>query len=120
MFPEDLSLFFSDFASRVSARGVVVDQGGILDAPSETILEDGSVMVTDYMLLVRTDQFGGIRTGDVVDVGAVRFRARGDARQQIDGAFSVVPLMRLKDVVYEDVELIESTTTAAPNTVIQP
>jgi hypothetical protein len=119
MFEEDSTVFFDDFAQPVTALGVFVSQGGILDLPQEMIGEDGDVMVTDYMLLVRAADFGRLRMGDVVDVGSVRYRVRRDAQLTIDGEFANVPLMRLKGVRYEAGGSIGVEDTAQPDTVIE-
>lgn len=95
MFDEDLDIFFDDFALPVTARGVLYAKGGILDQPQEFITEDGEVMASDTSLLVRTDQLGGLRIGEPIEVDGVRYRVRRDAQKRVDGVFSEVLLLRL-------------------------
>jgi hypothetical protein len=116
---EDPTIFFDDFALPVTGRGVSVERGGILDLPQEFVGEDGDVMVTDYMLLVRASDFGAIRMGDVMDVDGIRYRARRDARLMVDGVFAQIGLMRLKGVRYESDVLIDDDDTGQPDTVIE-
>ena len=100
---EDLSVFFDEhFGSSVSALGRTEEYGGILDSPQEYVGPDGQVMVTDYELFVRTDFFGDLREGDVVDVDGERYRVRRDARRRDDGATSVVALQKVRNVVYSE------------------
>ena len=119
MFQEDPTVFFDDFALPVTGRGVFVERGGILDQPQEFVGDDGDVMVTDHTLLVRTADFGGIRTGDVVDVDGIRYRARRDARAMADGVFAQISLLRMKGIRYEAGDQIDAGSTGQPDTELE-
>lgn len=99
MFEEDTSIFFDDFARRVTTSGVDVLKGGILDQPQEIITENGDAVVTDYSLLVRTSEFGNIKLGEVMVVDGVAYRVRREPMQQVDGVFSSIRLMRSSGVL---------------------
>lgn len=116
MFEEDPTVFFDDFALPVTGRGVFVERGGILDQPQEFVGDDGDVMVTDYMLLVRASDFGSIRVGDIVDVDGIRYRARRDARAMADGVFAQVELMRLRGISYAAGAQVDAGGTGQPDT----
>lgn len=120
-FIEDTAIFFDDFALPVTARGVSFERGGILSQPQEFITEDGEVMVTDFALLVRTVDLGGLRMGERVTVDGVRYRVRRDARKRVDGAFSEVLLMRLGgEVAGDGLQLLDSDSALDGDDLIYP
>jgi hypothetical protein len=98
-FEEDPSVFFDDFARRVTTSGVDVLRGGILDQPQRIITEDGEVVVTDYTLLVRTNEFGGVKLGEIIVVDGVVYRVRHEPMKHIDGVFSTLRLMRSSGIL---------------------
>ncbi|NDC36191.1 MAG: hypothetical protein EBZ51_12670 [Synechococcaceae bacterium WB9_2_112] len=65
----------------------------ILDQNSEIIL-GGELTVIDYLLTVRTDQFGGLTYGDTVTVDGVSYKAETQPQRFDDGAFCRVPLVK--------------------------
>ncbi|NDC35670.1 MAG: hypothetical protein EBZ51_09915, partial [Synechococcaceae bacterium WB9_2_112] len=64
----------------------------ILDQNSEIIL-GGELTVIDYLLTVRTDQFGGLTYGDTVTVDGVSYKVETQPQRFDDGAFCRVPLV---------------------------
>lgn len=99
MFEEDTSIFFDDFARRVTTSGVDVLKGGILDQPQEIITENGDAVVTDYCLLVRTSEFGGVKLGEIVVVDGVVYRVRREPMKKVDGMFSSIRMMRSSGIL---------------------
>jgi hypothetical protein len=88
---EDLSVFLDDFG--VSCTAGAVSAFGILDMPSQIISGD-MVLTTDYTLMVRTADFGGLLYGDGITVDGVNYQVR-EVRKLDDGAFSEIALQRL-------------------------
>jgi hypothetical protein len=85
---EDLNLFLDDFGVAVTAGAITAK--GILDMPGQ-VIADGMVITTDYSLLVRTADFGGLLYGDIITVNGTAYTVR-EARRLDDGAFSEVLL----------------------------
>ena len=78
--PADLLL--QDFG--LSATAGAVSGIGILDRNSELIL-GGQVVMVDYMLTCRTDQFGTLQYGDDIIIDGVRYDVRHEALRLADG-----------------------------------
>ena len=85
--PADLLL--QDFG--LSATAGAVSGLGILDRNSELIL-GGQVVMVDYMLTCRTDQFGMLQYGDTIVVDGVRYDVRHEALRLADGRYCSIPL----------------------------
>jgi hypothetical protein len=81
---EDLSVFLNDFG--VTCTAGAVTGLGILDMPGQ-VIADGMVITTDYSLLVRTADFGGLLYGDSITVNGTAYTVR-EARKLDDGVFS--------------------------------
>lgn len=84
MITEDYNLFLEDFG--VSCTAGAITAKGILDMPGQ-VIADGMVITTDYSLLVRTADFGGLLYGDAITVNGINYTVR-EARKLDDGAFS--------------------------------
>lgn len=81
---EDPSVFLNDFG--VTCTAGAVTGLGILDMPGQ-VIADGMVLNTDYSLLVRTADFGGLLYGDSITVNGAAYTVR-EARKLDDGVFS--------------------------------
>ena len=90
-FINDLDVFLADFGVEVT-NGVVTGTG-ILDMPSEMIA-DGVVLTTDYKLMVKTSDFGGLLYGDGLTVNGVNYTVRS-AMLIDDGSFTELNLMKI-------------------------
>lgn len=88
---EDLGVFLDDFG--VSCTAGAVTALGILDMPSE-VVAGGMVLSTDYTLMARAADFGGLLYGDGITVGGVNYSVR-EVRQLDDGAFCEIGLQRI-------------------------
>ena len=72
-FTEDLSLFLADFGVSVTAGAI--SGLGILDMPSQ-VVADGMVLTTDYRVICKTADFGGLKYGDSITVDGVSYQVR--------------------------------------------
>lgn len=91
MLSENLDVFFDAFASSVVFGGVTGK--GILDAPSN-VIADGMVLTTDYLLTVKTAEFGSARYSDSITVDGVAYKVR-ESRQIDDGKLSEILLTKV-------------------------
>jgi hypothetical protein len=89
--PADLLL--QDFG--LSASAGAVSGLGILDRNSEIIL-GGQVVMVDYMLTCRTDQFGALQYGSGIIVGGVSYTVRHEPLKLADGLYCSIPLERVE------------------------
>jgi hypothetical protein len=89
--PADLLL--QDFG--LSATAGAVSGIGILDRNSEIIL-GGQVVMVDYMLTCRTDQFGALQYGSGIIVGGVSYTVRHEPLKLADGLYCSIPLERVE------------------------
>jgi hypothetical protein len=90
-FTEDLDIFLVDFGASCTAGAVTAN--GILDMPTQ-ILSDGMVLSTDYSLMARYTDFGGLLYGDGITVDGVNYQVRENRRLD-DGKFVEIALMKL-------------------------
>lgn len=88
---EDLNLFLDDFG--VSCTAGAVSALGILEMPTQ-VLAGEMVLSTDYTLICRNSDFGGLLYGDGITVNGVNYSVR-ETRQLDDGAFVEISLQRL-------------------------
>ena len=91
MLTEDLSLYFADFGVAVTS-GAVTGKG-ILDMPSQVIV-NGSVLSTEYSVVVLTSEFGGLLYGAPITVDGISYSVR-EAMLITDGLFTEISLQRL-------------------------
>ena len=91
MLTEDLSLYFADFGVAVTS-GAVTGKG-ILDMPSQVIV-NGSVLSTEYSVVVLTSEFGGLLYGAAITVDGISYSVR-EAMLITDGLFTEISLQRL-------------------------
>ena len=94
--PDDFLL--NDFGSSVTAGAVV--GLGIMDRASQIIMND-NVVTVDYALTVRTDQFGGLQYGDLVQHEGLVYRLQHEPLRLADGRFCVMVLEKVEDAVYQ-------------------
>jgi len=95
-FTEDLSVFLDLNGFGVPVTAGAVSGVGILDQNSEIILGGEATMI-DYLLTVRTDQFGGLSYGDAVTVDGAVYKVEMQPQRFDDGAFCRVPLVKGSD-----------------------
>lgn len=96
MISEDLDLFLIDFG--VLCHAGLITGMGILDMPTQ-VVADGMVLSTDYTLMAKTADFGGLFFGDGITVDGVNYQVR-EVRRLDDGKFCEVSLSKLApDVV---------------------
>lgn len=95
---EDLDLFLADFAVPVTANGV--SGSGILDQNSEIIL-GGEVAMIDYVLTVKTSEFGSLAYGDLITVDGDTYKVETQPLRIDDGRFCKVPLVLTVAVNYK-------------------
>ena len=88
---EDLSVFLGDFGVSVTAGAV--SGLGILDMPTE-IVAGGQILSTDYTLLCRADEFGGLLYGAAITVDGVNYSVR-ENRLLDNGGFCEISLTKL-------------------------
>jgi hypothetical protein len=93
-FTEDLSIFLDLDGFGVPVTSGVVSGAGILDQNSEVVLGGEATMI-DYLLTVRTDQFGSLGYGDLVSVDGVSYKVEMQPQRFDDGAFCRVPLVKV-------------------------
>ena len=91
--PDDFLL--NDFGSSVTAGAVV--GLGIMDRASQIIMND-NVVTVDYALTVRTDLFGGLQYGDLVQHEGQAYRLQHEPLKLADGRFCVMVLEKYDDV----------------------
>lgn len=91
MFIENLDLFFDVFGVDVELDGF---RGkGILDAPTN-VIGSGMVLSNEYLLTVKTSEFGHATYGYTLKVNASDYQVR-ESRQIDDGAFSEILLTKV-------------------------
>lgn len=95
-FAEDLSVFLDTGGFGVPVTAGAVSGVGILDQNSEIIL-GGEVTMIDYLLTVRTDQFGSLGYGDAITVDGQSYRVEMQPQRFDDGAFCRVALVKGSD-----------------------
>jgi len=95
---EDLDLFLEDFAVPVTANGT--SGAGILDQNSEIIL-GGEVAMIDYLLTVKTEDFGSLSYGDLITVDGATYKVETQPLRIDDGRFCKVPLVLTVAVDYK-------------------
>ena len=88
----DDDLLLADFGVSVAAGAI--SGIGILDQNSELILQ-GQVVMVDYALTCRTEQFGSLQYGNLITVGDLSYKVVHEPLRFADGAFCVVPLERI-------------------------
>lgn len=88
----------NDFGSSVTAGAVV--GLGIMDRASQIIMND-NVVTVDYALTVRTDQFGSLQYGDLVQHEGLVYRLQHEPLRLADGRFCVMVLEIVDSAVYE-------------------
>lgn len=89
----DLTPFFqtAHFASAVVWGAV--SGTGIFDAPSD-LLHGEDIVSTDYTLLVKTSEFGGVKYGDGITVDGVPFTVRY-IKQIDDGLLATIVMTKV-------------------------
>jgi len=87
-----------DFGSSVTAGAVV--GLGIMDRASQIIMND-NVVTVDYALTVRTDLFGGLQYGDLVQHEGLVYRLQHEPLRLADGRFCVMVLETVDSAVYQ-------------------
>ena len=87
-----------DFGSSVTAGAVV--GLGIMDRASQIIMND-NVVTVDYALTVRTDLFGGLQYGDLVQHEGLVYRLQHEPLRLADGRFCVMVLETVETAVYQ-------------------
>jgi len=88
---EDLDLFLAHFAVPVTADGA--SGLGILDQNTEIILDD-EVARIDYLLIVKTSEFGSLAYGDQIAVDGDTYKVQTQPLRFDDGQFCRVPLCK--------------------------
>jgi hypothetical protein len=88
----------NDFGSSVTAGAVV--GLGIMDRASQIIMND-NVVTVDYALTVRTDQFGSLQYGDLVQHDGLVYRLQHEPLRLADGRFCVMVLEIIDSAVYQ-------------------
>lgn len=88
---DDYNFYLGDFAVSVVADSV--SGRGILDAPSEAII-DGVVMMTDYSVTCPAYLFGDIQFGAELQVDGEQYTVKENRLQQ-DGLFCVITLEKV-------------------------
>lgn len=88
----------SDVQFMLEDTGVVVSSGaisgkGILEQPQQ-LIQDGMVISTDWTVICRADQFGGLIYGDPVTAGGNTFILR-EARVLNDGILCQLSLEKI-------------------------
>lgn len=94
--PDDFLL--NDFGSSVTAGAVV--GLGIMDRASQIIMND-NVVTVDYALTVRTDQFGDLQYGSIVQHEGLVYRLQHEPLMLADGRFCVMVLELVEAAVYQ-------------------
>lgn len=91
MLSENLDTFLGAFGVPVVCKGVTGK--GILDAPTN-VMGGGMVLSNEYLLTVKTADFGTAEYGDAITVSGVQYQVR-EARQIDDGAFAEILLSKV-------------------------
>ena len=91
MITEDLDIFLSDFGVSVTAGAV--SGLGILDQPGEAVM-DGMVISTSYRLVCRSDEFGWLGYGDLVEADGEAYKVQ-ELGLVVDGKFCAVQLEKV-------------------------
>ena len=89
-FTEDLDIFFEDFQDTVVHSSSTYK--GILEQPDE-IVADGVVMSTDYQLIAKTTDLGGINFNETLTVNGTGYTVRS-VRKIDDGALCILSLTK--------------------------
>lgn len=90
MISEDIDVFLDDFGVSVTAGAV--SGVAILDMPGMEVL-DGNAISTGYAITCRTDEFGTLRYGAIVEVDGVGYTVL-DNLPISDGKFCKIQLER--------------------------
>lgn len=88
---EDLTVFLDDFG--VSCTAGAISALGILDMPTQVLAGD-MVLSSDYTLICRAADFGGLLYGDGITVDGVNYQVR-EVRKLDDGKFVEIGLLKL-------------------------
>jgi hypothetical protein len=71
-----------------------------MDRASQIIMND-NVVTVDYALTVRTDQFGSLQYGDLVQHDGLVYRLQHEPLRLADGRFCVMVLEIIDSAVYQ-------------------
>lgn len=93
-FAEDLAVFLDLDGFGVPVTAGAVSGVGILDLNSELIL-GGEINIIDYMLTVRTDQFGNLGYGQAITVDGTSYKVETAPMRFDDGTFCRIPLVKV-------------------------
>jgi hypothetical protein len=95
---EDLDAFLEEFGDPVSAPDLAVDGWGVFSQEDREVF-GGAALAPDYVMIARTDLFGGVDHGVRIVVAsglcAGTYAVTGPARQRGDGAFCDVNLAKV-------------------------
>jgi hypothetical protein len=89
--PTDVDFMLEDTGVLVSSG--VVSGKGLLEQP-QRLIQDGYVITTEWTLLARADQFGGLLYGDALTADGINFLVR-EARILVDGVLCEISLEKL-------------------------
>lgn len=87
----DIQWMLDDTGVSVSSGAVVGN--GILEQPQQ-LIQEGMVITTDWTVLCRADQFGGLLYGDPLSANGINFIVR-EARVLTDGVLCELSLEKL-------------------------
>ena len=90
-FTEDLDMFLADFGVSVTAGAV--SGVGILDMPGQSVMND-MVISTNYQVLCRADEFGGLGYGDQLQADGQTYLVQ-ELQLITDGKFCMLILERV-------------------------
>lgn len=91
MITEDLTVFLSDFGVSVTAGAV--SGLGIFDMPGQSVMDD-MVISNGYRVTCRSDSFGWLGYGDLVNVEGVGYRVQENL-PIVDGKFCSIQLEKV-------------------------
>ncbi|MFM0736809.1 hypothetical protein PQQ51_06145 [Paraburkholderia xenovorans] len=95
---EDLDAFLEEFGDPVSVPDLAVTGWGVFSQEDREVF-GGAAVAPDYVMVARTDLFGGVDRGVQIVVAsglcAGAYNVTGPARQRGDGAFCDVYLARV-------------------------
>jgi len=94
MLTEDISVFFNSAHFATTVVWGSVTGKGIFDAPTSILGGGGMVLSNEYMVTVKTAEFGGALYADLITVGGVQYTVR-DCRQIDDGVLSEISLAKV-------------------------